>query len=65
MLSEISVNTLMLAAFIRILELSNITIAYNNATVRCTAVVDTGATVLCSPDGLLGVQGECKDRGVA
>ena len=50
---------------IRRLVLSNISTAYNNAIVRCTAVLNTGATVSCIPEGHVGVQGKCKDRDVA
>ena len=50
---------------IRRLVLSNISTAYNNAIVRCTAVFNTGATVSCILEGHVGVQGECKDRDVA
>ena len=55
----------MLEADLHQLILSNISIAYNNAIVRCTGVYETGITVLCSPEGHRGVQGECKDRDVA
>ena len=65
MLSGISVDTEELGLVVHILVLSNISTAYNNAIVRCTAVFITGATVLCNPEGSLGVQGECKDRDVA
>ena len=50
---------------IRRLVFSNIPTAYNNAIVRCTAVLNTDATVSCIPDGHVGVQGECQDRDVA
>ena len=65
MLSGIDLETIMLDVGLRQLILSNISIAYNNAIVRCTGVYKTGLTVLCSPEGHLGVQGECKDRDVA
>ena len=65
MLSGITLETIVVDVHLRRLVLSNISIAYNNATVRCRAVLNTGDTVSCSPDGSLGVQGECKDRDVA
>ena len=65
MLSGISQETGVVDGDIRRLILSNISIAYNNAIVRCTAVLNTGATVSCCPEGRLVVQGECKYRDVA
>ena len=65
MLSGIHLVTNVADIDIRRLVLSNISTAYNNAIIRCTAVLDTGTTVSCSPESHLGIQGECKDRGVA
>ena len=66
MLSGISQETRVVDGDIRrLIPCSNISTAYNNAIVRCTAVLNTGATVSCCPEGRLVVQGECKYSDVA
>ena len=52
-------ETLIITSKIRQLVLSNISVTYNNTLVHCTTVlVNISISLSCSPDILLGVQGE-------